>query len=394
MFLKRIELFSILGFRVSLDLSWFLLAILITWTLTKGYFPSVLPGEPTSTYLWMAVLGALGLFLSIILHEFAHAIVARRYNLAISGITLFVFGGVAEMTEEPERPMAEFMMAIAGPIMSFAIAGVCYFTAINILPAVGSPELTAIVSYLALINFILALFNLLPAFPLDGGRVLRSILWGWIGDLRRATKIASRVGAFFGALMMAYGVVSVVMGNTVGGIWMLLLGFFVYNAAGASRMQAAVSTVLKGLPISKVMKRDPVTVSSEMPIGTLVEEFFYAHHHRFFPVVDNGRLKGCVTVKQVSEIGREHWRSKRVGDFMTPASADNTLPPDQDSMQALQQMQSSKRTHFMVARGDRLEGVVTVKDVMAYLGIHLELERDEARSGVPSVPVTGAPRGS
>ena len=138
MFLKRIELFSILGFRVSLDLSWFLLAILIVWTLSKGYFPSALPGEETSTYVWMAIVGALGLFLSIILHEFAHAIVARRYNLAISGITLFVFGGVAEMTEEPERPMAEFMMAIAGPIMSFAIAAVCYFAATNVLAGAGS----------------------------------------------------------------------------------------------------------------------------------------------------------------------------------------------------------------------------------------------------------------
>lgn len=393
MFLKRIELFSILGFRVSLDLSWFLLAILITWTLTKGYFPSALPGETTNTYLWMAVLGALGLFLSIILHEFAHAIVARRYNLAISGITLFVFGGVAEMTEEPERPMAEFMMAIAGPIMSFAIAGVCYFAAVNVLPPLGSPEVTTVVMYLALINLILALFNLLPAFPLDGGRVLRSVLWGWIGDLRRATRIASRIGAFFGGLMMAYGVINIVMGQTVGGIWMLLLGFFVYNAAGASRMQAAVSTVLKGMPISKVMRRDPVTVSSEMPIGTLVEEFFYAHHHRFFPVVDNGKLRGCITVKQVSEIGREHWRSKRVGDFMTPADAQNTMPPDLDAMEALQRMQSDKRTHYMVAQGDRLEGVVTMKDVMAYLGIHMELERDQAGSGATSVPVAGAPRG-
>ncbi len=393
MFLKRIELFSILGFRVSLDLSWFLLAILITWTLTKGYFPSALPGEPTSTYLWMAIIGALGLFVSIILHEFAHAIVARRYNLAISGITLFVFGGVAEMTEEPERPMAEFMMAIAGPIMSFAIAGVCYFAATNILAGVDLPEITAVVTYLALINLILAIFNLLPAFPLDGGRILRSILWGWLGNFRRATRIASRFGTFFGGLMMAYGVLNIVLGQTISGIWMLLLGFFVYNAAGASQMQAAVSTVLKGVPVSKFMKRDPVTVSSEMPVRTLVEEFFYTHHHRFFPVVDNGKLKGCVTVKQVSEIGREHWRSKRVGDFMTPASDKNTLPPDRDALQALQQMQKDKLTHFMVVQGDKLEGVVTMKDIMAYLGIHLELEQDEAGSRIPSVPVAGAPRG-
>ena len=393
MFLKRIELFSILGFRVSLDLSWFLLAILIVWTLTKGYFPSVLPDEPTSTYLWMAVAGALGLFLSIILHEFAHAIVARRYNLAISGITLFVFGGVAEMTEEPERPMAEFMMAIAGPIMSFAIAGVCYFAATNILAGLDQPELTAVVMYLALINLILGIFNLLPAFPLDGGRILRSILWGLLGNFRRATRIASRFGTFFGGLMMAYGVLNIVVGETIGGIWMLLLGFFVYNAAGASRMQAAVSTVLKGVPISKVMKKNPVTVSSEMPVRTLVEEFFYTHHHRFFPVVDNGRLKGCVTVKQVSEIGREHWQSKRVGDFMTPASDKNTLAPDQDALQALQQMHKDKRTHFMVVRGNRLEGVVTVKDVMAYLGIHLELEQDEAGGRFAGATLRGAPGG-
>lgn len=378
MFSKRIDLFTLLGFRVSLDLSWFLLAILIVWTLAGGYFPAVVPDRPLQTYLWMGVAGALGLFASIVAHEFAHALVARRYDLPMAGITLFIFGGVAEMSDEPERPMVEFLVAIAGPIASYIVAGVCYLAGAGLLAAVDAPELGAVIYYLALINFVLATFNLLPAFPLDGGRILRSLLWWWQGSLRKATHTASRFGVVLAAAIMALGVVNIVSGMFIAGLWQLLIGFFIYNAAGASRVQLALRNFLKGMPIRRVTNRNPVTVTPDMPVRTLVEDYFYRHHHKFFPVVEGDRVAGCVTVKQVSGIGREDWDTARVRDVMTACGEENTVAPDEDALAVLRKMQNEQAGHhYLVVNNDRLEGLVTLKDLMSYLAIRLELEEDD-----------------
>jgi Zn-dependent protease/predicted transcriptional regulator len=376
MFLKRLELFSLFGFRVSLDLSWVFLAVLVTWTLATGYFPDTLPDQSTATYYWMGVAGAIGLFVSIILHEFAHALVARRYDLAISGITLFIFGGVAEMTEEPKSPIAEFMMAIAGPILSFALAAVFYLFEAGTQTALASPQFSAVLSYLALINFVLAVFNLLPAFPLDGGRIFRSIAWWWTGSLTRATRISSRLGRLFAGAFIALGLLNLISGNTIGGIWLMLIGFFVYNAAGSSRMQMAAATLLKGVPLARVMRSDPASVPADISIETLVEGYFYKLNHRFFPVVDDGDLKGCIRLDQARDIDRSQWRTTRVSDVMTPLSETNILDAGYDTRAALQKMMAGSATHYIVTSNSRLVGVVTPKDIMAYLAIHLELEAD------------------
>lgn len=223
MFTRRIDLFNLLGFRVSLDASWFLLAFLIVWTLASGYFPQMLPGENVQTYLWMGIAGAIGLFVSIVLHEFAHAIVARRYDLPIAGITLFIFGGIAEMADEPKSPGVEFQVAIAGPIASFAIAAVCY-AAGTALTGQDVEQIAAVVQYLALINLALAIFNLLPAFPLDGGRMLRAALWHWQGSLRKATRTASYTGIAVAVMIMALGVLNIIAGAFIAGLWQMLIG--------------------------------------------------------------------------------------------------------------------------------------------------------------------------
>lgn len=377
MFIKRIELFTLLGFRVSLDLSWFLLAVLIVWTLASGYFPTIIEGQDFQTYLWMGVAGAIGLFASIILHEFAHALVARRYDLPISGITLFIFGGVAEMADEPQSPAAEFLVAIAGPIASVVIAAVFYLTETRVLAAADLPQLAAVVHYLAVINLVLAVFNMLPAFPLDGGRILRSILWWLQGSLRKATRTAAFFGVALASLVMALGVVNIVAGAFVAGMWQLLIGFFIYNAAGASRMQVALRQVLKGVPIRQLMVADPVTVGPDISVQALVEDYFYRHYHKFFPVVEDGTVAGCVTVRQVSEIARDKWPSTHVRDIMTPCNAENTLAPDTDALAALRKMQGGRATHYLVVADGTLQGMVTMKDLMSYLSIRLELEEGE-----------------
>ena len=388
MFLKRLELFTLLGFRVSVDLSWVFLAVLVVWTLATGYFPDTLPDQPTNIYYWMGVAGAIGLFASIILHEFSHAIVARQYDLAISGITLFIFGGVAEMTEEPKSPIAEFMMAIAGPIMSVALALLFYLLSAASLSALDAPALTAVLDYLALINLVLAIFNMVPAFPLDGGRVFRSMMWMWTGSLSRATRISSSLGRIFAGAFMALGLLNLVAGNTIGGIWLMLIGFFVYNAAGSSRMQLAAGTLLKGVPLARVMTANPVSVPADGTIKTLVEDYFYRHHHRFFPVIEGDRLVGCIEVSQVRDIDRKAWASTRVRDVMTPLAAANTLDLEQDALQALQLMRTRPATHYLVAHAGKLAGIATPKDIMSYLAIHLELEKTNAGNAADALSDT------
>ena len=216
---NSVPLFRLLGFEVKLDFSWIFLAALVSWSLATGYFPQNLEGLSAGTYWWMAIAGAIGLFASIILHELSHSLVARQYGLPITGITLFIFGGVAEMEREPPTPRAEFMMAIAGPIASYLLAGIFY-----LLSGIGSGSpLASVAAYLALINFVLGTFNLIPAFPLDGGRALRAILWSTSGDLTGSTRRTATLGQMFGAVMIGLGLVSLFYGNTIGGIWWALI---------------------------------------------------------------------------------------------------------------------------------------------------------------------------
>lgn len=378
MFTRRIELFRLMGFQVNLDASWFLLAFLIVWTLSSGYFPSLLPGEPSRVYLWMGIAGALGLFASIVLHELAHAIVARRHDLPIAGITLFVFGGIAEMSDEPKHPGAEFQVAVAGPIASFAIAAAC-FAAAGGLSGQGVERLAAVAHYLAVINFILAVFNLLPAFPLDGGRMLRAALWRWHGSIRKATRVASYTGIAIASMIMALGVVNIIAGAFVAGLWQMLIGYFIYNAAATSRVQLAMQTMMKHVPVSRIAIAEPVTVEPEMSIQTLVEDYFYRYHHKFFPVVKDGAALGCITLKQVGEIQRRDWPNRRVGECMTEIGPDYTIGANEDALAAVRKMQSASANHLLVVDSGRLAGLLTLKDLLSYLAIRLELEEgDEA----------------
>ena len=228
---RRMTLFTLLGFRVQLDMSWLFLALLVTWSLAKGFFPIEAPGLPAATYWWMGIAGTIGLLFSLVLHELSHSLVARRYGMTIRGITLFIFGGVAELADEPPSAKAELWTALAGPAMSLLIA--VLFTAIGGLGGESRwpPPAVGVAAYLGTINFALAGFNLVPAYPLDGGRVLRAALWRWKGDLHWATRQASRVGGGFAFLLMAAGALQLINGNFIGGVWWFLIGLFLRNAS-------------------------------------------------------------------------------------------------------------------------------------------------------------------
>jgi Zn-dependent protease len=374
MFGKRVTLFKLLGFAVHVDLSWIILALLVTWSLAAGVFPHALPGLSPAAYWGMGVAGAAGLFLSIIFHELFHSLVARRFGLPMKGITLFIFGGVAEMDEEPPGPKAEFFMAVVGPLSSVALAAVFYLTA-GIVGAAGETvPVAAVLGYLATINMVLAIFNLLPAFPLDGGRMLRSLLWRWKNNLRWATRVASRIGSWFGLAIIFFGIVNVIIGNFVGGIWQFMIGMFLRTAAEMSYQQVVVRRALEGATVAQFMNRDPVTAPSSLTVRELVEDLVYQYHHKMFPVTDGGRVLGCITTRRVKEIPRAEWDRKTVGDIADKCSVGNTIGPGADALKALALMNRTGNSRLMVMDGDRLVGVISLKDIMGYLSVKMDLE--------------------
>jgi len=377
MFPKAIPLFRLLGFEIRVDWSWIIIAVLVTWTLAAGVFPSYYPNLPPSTYWSMGVVAAIGLFASIVLHEVGHSVVARHYGLPIRGITLFIFGGVAELEDEPERPKVEFLVAIGGPIVSFVIAVVCFVLA-QASGAVGMPApLVGVIAYLAMINAIVATFNLVPAFPLDGGRILRAALWHWKGSLRYATRITSNIGGGFGIALIALGVYRVVIGDFIGGMWWCLIGLFVRGAAQMSYRQVVLREGLRGVPVGRVMSREPVTVPSSLSLQDLVDDYVYRHHYKMFPVVDGERLVGCITSRDIKEVPREEWRTTEVASVMRQCSPETVIGPDADALAALTTMNQTQNGRLLVTRGERLLGIVTLKDMLKFLSMKLDLEGDE-----------------
>jgi Zn-dependent protease len=349
-----------MGFEVKVDLSWVIIAVLIAWSLSSGFFPARFRNYPAQTYWIMGFVGAIGLFISIIAHEFSHSLAARKYGLPIKGITLFLFGGVAEMGEEPKTAKAEFMMAIVGPISSIMIGMVCYIFYYFGLKAGVPYPVTGVIYYLAMINGVLAGFNMLPAFPLDGGRVLRSILWHFKGDLKWATRIASGIGSFFGLFLILVGVFDVITGNFVSGMWSFLIGLFLKKAAENSYQQMITHRALEGESLRRFMTVDPVTVSPSTTIGQLVEDYVYKHHFKMYPVVDRNQLVGCITTHQVREIPRDQWPYKTVGEVAVTCEMGNTIGPDADVNQALSQMLKNNSSRIMVVDKGRLLGIIAL----------------------------------
>jgi len=322
----------------------------------------------------MGAAGALGLFISIVFHEFWHSIIARKYDLPISGITLFIFGGVSEMTDEPHDPKTEFLMAIAGPLASFFLGLVFY--SITLAERGSWPvPVRGVLAYLASINGLLGIFNLLPAFPLDGGRVLRSILWKVKNDLRWATRVASKIGGAFALGMILMGIISFLSGNLIGGVWWFLIGLFLRNASQMSYRQVLIRRALEGERVSRFMKPDVITVNPSTSLEDLLNGYVYRHHYKMYPVVQADQvLIGSVTVQQIKEVPRDQWRQRTVRELAQACSEDNTIGPDEDATESLAKMSRTQLSRLMVVRDGRLEGIITLKDLLGFLSMKMEFE--------------------
>lgn len=372
MFGRSVRLFTLRGIPLRLDPSWFVIALLITWSLAVAVFPTVQPHQSRAVYWAMGVLGALGLFGSIVVHEFCHAVVARQHDIPMNGITLFVFGGVAEMGGEPASPRAELAMAAAGPLASIAIGTVALTVAS--LGVAWWPPVVTVITYLGTINLVLAAFNLLPAFPLDGGRMFRSVVWRWTGDLRRATQIASRVGAAFSALFMVIGALRFFGGDPLGGVWLVLIGLFLRQAASTSYQQVLVRRALEGEPVRRFMTAGPITVRPDVSLSEFLNAYVYRFHHKLFPVQDNGHLLGAISTDQLRAVPREEWSQRTVGAVAVPLGSMAAVTPETGALQTLSRMRQTGQSRLLVVEDGRLAGVISVRDLLDFLALKLELE--------------------
>lgn len=377
MFTHKFKLFRLFGFSIEADATWILLAVLVTWSLATGLFPRYFEGFSARAYWTMAVLGAAGLFMSIILHELGHSLVARRFGLQIKSITLFVFGGVADMENEPSSARAELLMALAGPATSIALSLVFLGAAFAVGRGGGVSLLQGLFRYLAGLNGLLAAFNLLPAFPLDGGRVLRAALWAWRGNLRWATRFASGVGGAFGIFLIALGVLSLFSGNVLGGFWWILIGMFMRSASQSSYQHLLIRRALEGENLRRFMRTDVVTVPRYISLRELVDDYVYKYHYKMFPVVEGDTVLGCVSTRNIRTVEREAWDGTPVGEIMERSCEANSISPDEDPMQALSRMSQTGNSRLLVLEGDKLAGIITLKDILNFLSLKMDLEEGE-----------------
>jgi len=385
----RWRLFRLRGIPISIDASWLIILALLTLSLASG-FPSLLhkyfPGathELAPVEYWvMGLITALAFFGCILLHELGHAVVAQARGMPIRGITLFLFGGVAELGDEPPSAATEFLMAVAGPIVSVILASCFWILAVAGYNANWPHPVVIVLGYLAAINAMVLAFNLIPAFPLDGGRVLRSILWSVTGNLRRATRWASLAGQVFAWLLIASGLMQFFAGNWLGGIWMGMIGLFLNNAAQSSYQQVLVRQALAGEPVRRFMNADPIVVPESLDLRHWVEDYVYRYHRKTFPVVSGGNLEGCVETRALAHIPTGEWDRHTVAEVMRRDLTALTISPDADALDALSKMQRNGVTCLLVTAGDRLVGVISLSDLLRFLDLKLDLEgADDSRPG-------------
>ncbi|MBD3237993.1 MAG: CBS domain-containing protein [Candidatus Eisenbacteria bacterium] len=381
MFQKRIELLQLFGFRVYVDVSWLIIAALVTWSLASGVFPQSYPELRPLTYWIMGLIGALMLFLSIVVHEFSHSLVARRSGLPMKSITLFLFGGVAEMEAQPKSPGAEFSMAVAGPIASILLGGLFLALSAWGLAQSWPTPLRGILSYLGVINLVLAGFNLLPAFPLDGGRILRSLLWHWKHDLLAATQIAARVGRVFGWLLVAIGALNIFRGGLVGGLWLILIGLFLRSIAQRAYQEMRLRFALRDEALQRFIDDDAAALSPDLPVDEFVEEYLYRRRGRTFAIVADGKLKGCVGPAQVRRIPKRNWARKTIGQLSRRCPPKRRIGVDESAADAFDKMRRQRLRSLFVVDGERLLGTVRLESLLRFVSAKLDLESPAGDEG-------------
>ncbi len=366
---QDIKLFKVIGIQISIDYSWFIIFALVAWSLAQGYFPYFRPGLTVGSYWFMGFLSSLLLFASVVVHELCHSYVAKRMGVDIKEITLFIFGGVAQLSREPDRAEEELKIAIAGPAASIALAVFFFLLTKAVATLHPTSIFIDIFRYTFIINIVLAVFNLIPGFPLDGGRILRAIWWWKTADLERATQVASNAGKAFSTFLIFLGILQILRLNIIGGVWAILIGMFLRQAAESSYQQLVVKRILWGIKVRDIMTRDPVAVDSTMPLERVVEEYFFHHPYVSYPVLEGGKVIGLLTLQDIRRVPKEEWGRLTAGEVVERLDEDLFLHPDDRVSEALEKMINLGRGRLVVVEGERLTGIVTRRDIMKLLEV-------------------------
>lgn len=373
---RGIKLVKVLGIQISIDYSWFIIFVIFAWSLAYGYFPMSQPGLGKGAYLFMGVISALLLFVCVLIHEISHSYTSNKLGLEVKEITLFIFGGVAQLTKEPDDAIVELKIAIAGPLAS-AVLAVIFYTLARVINSASFPLTHAIVSYLGLINLVLLIFNMIPGFPLDGGRVFRAIWWARTGDMNKATKIASQIGKGFAAFLIIWGFFSIFTGNFTGGLWSVLIGVFVQQAAESGYQQVLMKKTLEGVKVRDLMSRNVVTVQEEMSILDAVEKYFFKYHYISFPVTSNRRVVGLLSLYNVRTVEKERWETTLVRDVMHRLGPEDILSPDDNAMDVFTKMTGDNGGRYPVLDKGELVGIISRRDIMKMMEFKAGLQSQD-----------------
>mgnify|MGYP000113342528 CR=1 FL=1 len=365
-----IRLGKIWGIPVGLHTSWFLVFALVTWSLAVGYFPGEYPSMPRAAFWALGAVTSLLFFGSVLVHELVHSFVALRHKIPVHGVTLFIFGGVAQIGREPSDAGTEFRIALAGPLASLGLAA-----GFAILWWLGQavPYLAAPGRWLMRINAMLALFNLIPGFPLDGGRVLRAALWHFIGSFQRATQIATFTGQLFAFGFIGLGVLVILGGNFINGLWLVFIGWFLQNAAAVTYAQTALQKSLRDITVAQAMTRDCQLIPPQIPLSQLIEEYVLTGGQRCFFVTENERLRGLLTLTDMAKIPKGEWAQITAGQIMIPWDRIVRVRPDMALLAALQAMDDANVNQVPVLMGEELVGMLSREQVLRYIRTRSEL---------------------
>jgi Zn-dependent protease/predicted transcriptional regulator len=370
MFSQSVRFGKIFGIPVGVNYSWFIVFILVTLTF-GSQFAGKYPNWSVPTYYITALISSFLFFLSVLLHELGHSVAAQSKGIKVKAITLFIFGGVAQISREPDRPMIEFYIAIMGPVVSILLA-ILFGTVTFILTPVNEP-VAVVTGRLAFINFILVVFNMLPGFPLDGGRVLRAIVWFFTGSYERATRIASGVGQGFAYLFIVSGIWFIVGGHWMQGVWIAFIGWFLLTAAQQVSHYMTFRSALSGILARDVMDTDCPRLDSEISVLSLVEDHMLKSGRRCFLVTDEGELVGLITLHQIKETPRSGWADKTIKDVMTPLEQLHYVAPDTAITDVLELMNNEDISQVPVVREGRLEGLIGRNHLLKLVRTKLEL---------------------
>lgn len=371
--LRSFSVGRIAGIRLEINPSWLIILVLLTSSLATNWFPQMVPHLNGGVAIGLGLLASLLLFASVVVHEMAHALVARARGLPVSSVTLFIFGGVSNLEQEPRTAGAEFQLSIVGPLASLLIGGIA-LGGLALLPA-QLPILAALLHYLGVTNIILGLFNLIPGFPLDGGRVFRSLIWGATGNLRVATQWATGVGQLVAYVFIVFGLLQVFSGALFTGLWIAFIGWFLLHAAQNSNTQVQLESVMRGVTVGQIMQPTPLIVAANRTVRQLVDTILLPNSATVVPVEQMGRFAGMITLDEVRHVPQDQWDQTTVGQVMTPLTQLHTVRPEQSVLDVLPQMVGRNVNLLPVVAGDEhLVGMVTHEAIVHFLTVRSSLD--------------------